>query len=56
MTTIDIRELAPDGARIHEDGDLVGEIFRDDSAFEEEPPFYTVHLSEDQLAPTRPRP
>lgn len=47
MTTIDIRELAPEEARIHEDGELVAELFRDETAFDEDPPFYTVHLSDD---------
>ena len=53
MASIDIRELAPDEARIYADGDLVGEIFRDESAFEDEPAFYTVHLSEDPRGPRR---
>ena len=47
MSSIDIRQAVPEQARIHEDGELMGEIYRDESAFEEEAPFYVVHLSED---------
>ena len=53
MATIDISELAPKEARIFEDGELVGEMFRDESAFEEQPAFYTVQLSEDPRGPRR---
>ena len=53
MATIDMCALAPDEARIFEDGELVGEIFRDEDAFEEDAPFYTVHLSEDPHGPRR---
>ena len=53
MAAIDILEATPEEARIYEDGDLIGEIFRDESAFEDEPPFYVVDLSEDPRGPKR---
>lgn len=53
MSAIDIQRAAPEEARIFEDGELVGEIFRDESAFEEEAPFYVVHLTEDPRGPKR---
>ena len=53
MAAIDIQHATPEEARIYEDGDLIGEIFRDESAFEEQAPFYTVHLTEDPRGPRR---
>lgn len=53
MTTTDIQRLAPEEARIFEDGELVAEIFRGDHAFEEQPPFYVVDLTDDPHGPRR---
>ena len=53
MPAIDIREATPEHARIYEDGDLIGEIFRDESAIDDDPPFYVVHLTEDPRGPKR---
>ena len=53
MTGIDIDRAAPTVARITEDGELVGELFRDESGFEEEPPFHVVDLTEDPRGPKR---
>ena len=53
MTAIDILELAPKEERVYEDGDLVGEMFRDENACEEQAPFYIVRLTDDPNGPTR---
>ena len=53
MPAIEIREITPTEERIYDDGDLIGEIFRDQSAFEEQAPFYVVHLTEDPRGPKR---
>ena len=53
MQAIDIDRIAPREARIHEDGELVGEVFRDETGFGEEPPFHVVDLSEDPRGPKR---
>ena len=53
MQSIDIDRIAPRQTRIHEDGELVGEVFRDEAGFEEEPPFHVVDLSEDPRGPKR---
>ena len=53
MSAIDIDRFAPREARISEDGELVGEVFRDEIGFEEEPPFHVVDLSEDPRGPKR---
>ena len=36
MTTTDIRHMAPEQARVFEDGEMVAEIFRGDHAFEDQ--------------------
>ena len=53
MTSIDIAAIAPEQTRLHEDGELVAELFRDEAGFEEEPPFNVVDLSEDPRGPKR---
>ena len=53
MTATDIQDLAPEQARIFEDGELVAEIFRGDHAFEEQAPFYVVDLTDDPHGPRR---
>ena len=53
MTGIDIDAIAPERTRLHEDGELVAELFRDEAGFEEEPPFNVVDLSEDPRGPKR---
>ena len=53
MAAIDILEATPEEAPIHEDSELIGEIFRDEAALEEQPSFYLVDLSEDPHGPKR---
>ena len=53
MTSIDIAAIAPEQTRLHEDGELVAELFRDEAGFEEEPPFNVVDLTEDPRGPKR---
>ena len=53
MTPIDIAAIAPEQTRLHEDGELVAELFRDEAGFEEEPPFNVVDLTEDPRGPKR---
>ena len=53
MTGIDIAAIAPEQTRLHEDGELVAELFRDEAGFEEEPPFNVVDLTEDPRGPKR---
>ena len=47
MPRIDIAAIAPVQTRLHEDGELVAELFRDEAAFEEEPSLFVVDLSDD---------
>ncbi|MDE3260993.1 MAG: hypothetical protein OYL41_03305 [Acidobacteriota bacterium] len=53
MSAIDIDRAVPPMPRLSEDGELVGELFRDEAGFEEEPPFYVVDLTEDPRGPKR---
>ena len=53
MAAIDILDATPEEARIHEDGHLVGEIFRDETSFEDQPTFHVVDLTEDPRGPKR---
>ena len=53
MTSIDIAAIAPEQTRLHEDGELVAELFRGESAFDEEPAVYVVDLSDDPHGPKR---
>lgn len=53
MPPIDIRDAAPAQVRLSEDGELVAEMFRDENAFEDHPPFHVVELSEDPGGPKR---
>ena len=53
MSGIDIAAIAPEQTRLHEDGELVAELFRDEAGFEEEPPFNVVDLTEDPRGPKR---
>ena len=51
MTTADIQHMAPEQARVFEDGELVAEIFRGDHAFEDRAPFHLVDLTDDPHGP-----
>ena len=53
MRSIDIAAMAPEQTRLHEDGELVAELFRDENAFDEEPAIYVVDLSDDPHGPKR---
>ncbi|MCY4549882.1 MAG: hypothetical protein OXC28_16070 [Defluviicoccus sp.] len=53
MSHIDIAAIAPEQTRLHEESELVAELFRDESAFEEEPSLYVVDLSDDPAGPKR---
>ena len=53
MTQIDIDRAAPRQTRLHEDGELVAELFRDESGFDEEPAVHVVDLSDDPRGPKR---
>ena len=53
MTGIDIAMIAPRQTRLHEDGELVAELFRDENAFDEEPAVHVVDLSDDPRGPKR---
>ena len=53
MTSIDIAAIAPEQTRLHEDSELVAELFRDENEFDEEPALYVVDLSEDPHGPKR---
>ena len=53
MTGIDIAAIAPEQTRLHEDGELVAELFRDENAFDEEPAVHVADLSDDPRGPKR---
>ena len=53
MTSIDIAAIAPERTRLHEDSELVAELFRDENACDEEPAVYVVDLSDDPRGPKR---
>lgn len=53
MPRIDIAAIAPEQTRLHEDGELVAELFRDEDAFEEEPSLHVATLSDDPDGPRR---
>lgn len=53
MPRIDIAAIAPEQTRLHEDGELVAEQFRDEATFEDEPSLFVVDLSDDPHGPRR---
>ncbi|MDE0172450.1 MAG: hypothetical protein OYH76_16090 [Defluviicoccus sp.] len=53
MSRIEFRRRTPEESAIYEDDELVGEVYRQESALEEEPHYYVVHLSEDPRGPKR---
>ena len=53
MARIEFKRRTPEESAIYDDGDLVGEVYRQESAIEDEPHYYVVHLSEDPRGPKR---
>lgn len=53
MSAMDIAAIAPAQTRLQENSELVTELFRDESAFDEEPAVYVVDLSDDPHGPKR---
>ena len=53
MSRIEFKRRTSEESAIYDNGDLVGEVYRMESALEDEQPFYVVHLSEDPRGPRR---
>ena len=50
---IGFRRVSEDEARVYQDGDHVGDVFRHDDILNRGEVFYVVHLSEDPRGPVR---
>ena len=53
MTDIAFRRITPDESRVYRDGDLVGEVYRQDDVLTRGSHFYFAQLSEDPRGPVR---
>ena len=53
MNRIDFRRVAPDEARIYQDGDHVGDLYRQDDILVPGSSYYVIHLNEDPRGPKR---
>ena len=50
---IRFRRVGENEARVYQDGDYVGDVFRQDDILKPGEVFYVVHLSEDPRGPVR---
>ena len=50
---IRFRQVSENEARVYQDGDYVGDVFRHDDILNRGAVFYVVHLSEDPRGPVR---
>ena len=53
MSSITFRRVAPDEARIYQDSDHVGDLYRQDDILAPGAVYYVVHLDEDPRGPVR---
>ncbi len=53
MSAIAFRRIAPDESRIYQDGDHVGDVYRQEDVLSPGSDFYVVHLDEDPRGPCR---
>ncbi len=53
MTDIAFKRITPEESRVYFDGDLVGEVHRQDDILNPGSHFYVAHLSEDPRGPVR---
>ena len=51
--SIAFKRVTPHESRIYDDGDLVGEVYRQDDILNPGQHFYVAHLSEDPRGPVR---
>ena len=53
MTDITFKRIAPHESRIYLDGDLIGEVYRQDDILDRGSHFWVIHLDEDRRGPQR---
>ena len=53
MADITFKRIAPHESRIYLDGDLVGEVYRQDDILDRGSCFWVIHLDEDWRGPQR---
>ena len=53
MSAIAFRRIAPDESRIYQDGDHVGDVYRQEDVLSPGSHVYVVHLDEDPRGPCR---
>ena len=53
MTGITFKRITPHESRVYCDGDIVGEVYRQDDILNPGSHFYVAHLSEDWRGPQR---
>ena len=53
MTDITFKRITPHESRVYHDGDLVGEVYRQDDILNQGSHFCVAHLSEDPRGPVR---
>ena len=53
MTHITFKRIAPRESRIYLDGDLIGEVYRQDDMINRGARFWVIHLDEDWRGPQR---
>ena len=53
MSTIEFKRVSPHESRIYQDGDCVGDVYRQEDILNAGSHFYVVHLFEDWRGPKR---
>ena len=53
MTEIVFKRVSPHESRIYQDGDSIGDVYRQDDILNPGSHFYVIHLSEDWRGPKR---
>ena len=54
MSEITFKRVTPHESRIYQDGDHVGDVYRQDDILDAGNHYYVVHLDEDSRGPVRP--
>ena len=53
MSRITFKRITPHESRIYDDGDCIGEVYRQPDSLNAGAHYYVVHLSEDDRGPVR---
>ncbi len=52
-TDLTFRRITPEESRIYQDGEIVGEVYRQDDILNPGEHYYVIHLTEDYRGPVR---